>query len=400
MKTALLRTGVFGLALAVALAVQLATDAPADACGGCVCAPGFAPPDQANERVLFALADDGAAGTLLTAVIQIQYTGAVEDFAWVLPVPEVPENVDVADPGFFTSLDAATAPTFQFPFGGGGAVGCSVFGCAAGRAAPGFDTSDSGGSGPVNVWGTGGVGPYEMAIISGDTVEPLIEWIYRHGYGVPDEFVSIADDYVKENYKFVVVRLAPEAGVDQLQPLVLQYHEENPCVPLRLTSVAAIPDMGVRVYIVGDSRAVPINYGTVSPDYTKLATTPNLAADYDPFLAGEVETAGGKAWVTEYASPTDNLAGLLTGGASSYFAPGRYLTRLYTKISPWEMDEDPFFDFDPNGLDVSNVHAIQVSGTAGAAVVGRDAAALGDVFLVSAIVGLFAARRFGKRRAR
>ncbi len=414
MKSAL-RFTTPALAVLAAAAAYLAAPAPASACGGLVCDGGGpfnqVSVDQANERILFLMEDDGSGETLMTAVIQIQYEGEADDFAWILPVPEVPENVDTAEPTFFDELDTATNPTFNFPFTFA-PLACSVFGCAAsgGRAYSDDNWEDGTGGTPVNVWGTGTVGPYEMAVISSAEVDPLVEWIYRHGFNAPDEFIEIADEYVKDNYKFVVVRLVPDAGVNQLAPLVLQYHEAAPCVPLRLTSIAAVPDMGVRVYIVGPSRAVPLNFGVAAPDYTKLAVSPNGVADYEAFMASEIERSGGKAWVTEFAGPSANAISnpstglaVTTGDALEYLGRGAYVTRLYTKISPWEMDEDPFFQFDANGVDVDNLHSITITGTVGASIAGGGSGAwwnaglAGDVALVALLVGLVGLRRLRRK---
>ena len=38
------------------------------------------------------------------------------------------------------------------------------------------------------------------------------------------------------------------------------------------------------------------------------------------------------------------------------FKPGRWLTRLYTTVSPVEMNKDPIFAFNPSLPKVSNVH--------------------------------------------
>ena len=59
---------------------------PAHACGGLFCSA-TAPVNQAAERIIFSKNEDGS----VTAVVQIQYQGPSEEFAWVLPVPGIPE---------------------------------------------------------------------------------------------------------------------------------------------------------------------------------------------------------------------------------------------------------------------------------------------------------------------
>ena len=70
----------------LALSVHLQSPAEAEACG---C---FVPPDptvpivQAGERILF-----GQENGVITAHIQVQYSGPAEEFGWLLPMPAIPE---------------------------------------------------------------------------------------------------------------------------------------------------------------------------------------------------------------------------------------------------------------------------------------------------------------------
>jgi hypothetical protein len=152
---------------------------------------------------------------------------------------------------------------------------------------------------------------------------------------------------------------------------------------------------------------VPLNFGAVAPDYGKLAFSANGINDYEAFTADEVERAGGKAWVTEFAGPAENVlfnpstgVSVTSGSVLDYLDAGTYVTRLYTKISPWEMDEDPFFQFDPNGVDVDNLHSVQVTATVGAAMTGWNPGLAGDALLVAGLLGLVALRRLRRRSPR
>jgi hypothetical protein len=92
--------------LFAATALALASQAPsAKACGGFFC--GRAPVDQTAERILFEVGDDS-----VTMTTQISYNGAAEDFAWVLPLFEVPDpdSLAVFPQRALTGLDAATGP--------------------------------------------------------------------------------------------------------------------------------------------------------------------------------------------------------------------------------------------------------------------------------------------------
>ena len=80
----------------------------ARACGGFFCAT--VPMDQAGERILFA-ARDG----MVTTHVQIQYSGEAPDFAWILPVPSLPE-IQISHNEVFRQLSSATRPAFFLEF--------------------------------------------------------------------------------------------------------------------------------------------------------------------------------------------------------------------------------------------------------------------------------------------
>ena len=94
----------------------------ADACGGC-----FGPVGQATQVTAHRMAVMvGPSSTTLWD--QFEYTGAPEDFVWVLPVAgEQDVQIELASNDFFTALQAATAIQLQAPWrstgGGGGSSG-------------------------------------------------------------------------------------------------------------------------------------------------------------------------------------------------------------------------------------------------------------------------------------
>ncbi|RYE82329.1 MAG: DUF2330 domain-containing protein, partial [Myxococcales bacterium] len=95
-----------------ALALTGLAPAPARACGGTFCdnpGPGQPPMPvlQTGENVLF-IVDEGQ----VEAHVQIQYSGNPERFAWVVPMPKVPE-IKAGSQQLFVNLLQATVPTFQ-----------------------------------------------------------------------------------------------------------------------------------------------------------------------------------------------------------------------------------------------------------------------------------------------
>ena len=72
----------------------------------------------------------------------------------------------------------------------------------------------------------------------------------------------LIDVYVDEQFvQFLAMKLRPDKGAQDVEPVKVTYPEsERPMIPLRLTAVAANPDMAVMVWIYADRQALPANY--------------------------------------------------------------------------------------------------------------------------------------------
>ncbi len=311
MRRMSLRLACLGLTSA-ALALALAP-APAQACGGFFCdqiggVP--TPVDQTGENILFVV--DDAAGTV-EAHIQIQYTGDPQKFAWIIPVTAVPD-FSVGSDALFANLLSSTAPIYSFTSTRDCAddnrdpPGCSSLEASAGgdtfqesTAATGFD---EGGSGP-QIIKREVVGAFEIVVLQGGTAAELIDWLDTYGYYQDPEATPIVQEYLDEGFMFAAAKLLHGAGVDEIQPLVLTYEGSEPCVPLRLTRIAATEDMGVRVFSLADMRTVPSTYRHVELNEVRMDWA-NGADNYKDIVAMAIDTPGadGQAFVTEYAGPS------------------------------------------------------------------------------------------------
>lgn len=79
-RVAIRKVGALGILLGLG---ALLVPSPAAACGGFFC--GRQPVDQTAERILFEVGPDS-----VTMTTQISFNGAADDFAWILPLGEVP----------------------------------------------------------------------------------------------------------------------------------------------------------------------------------------------------------------------------------------------------------------------------------------------------------------------
>ena len=287
------------LALALALAgLGLPVERVASACG---C---FTPPDpsvpvvQAGERILFAIQDGQ-----VTAQIQIQYDGPAQDFGWILPLPSEP-TMELGVDELFTKLTSQTQPKYELKYSYEG--NCSFdpskraqFATAPSAATGGAEDSTSNGGSPLVYQAS--VGPYDYAVLKGDSKQPMLDWLSTNHYFVPAGTDETVAQYIHDGAFFLALKLHPGATTGDLQPVVVHYASDLPMIPIVLTSVAAKPNMGIQVWMLGGGRAIPRNYyHTVIND--ALIDWPNAGQNYNDVIIQAVGEAPGRhSFVTEYA---------------------------------------------------------------------------------------------------
>ncbi len=313
-----------GLGLS-SLALGLSAPPPAEACG---C---FAPPDpsvpivQAGERILFAHKDG-----VVTAHIQIQYQGKPGDFGWLLPLPAVPtdrngkDGIELGVDELFTQLISTTQPKYRmnrvYEQCGSGLSRNAAFGAseAAGSAADGIG-ADMGAppQAPTPLVIKDSIGPYDYAVLKADSKDLMFNWLKDNKYFVPTGTEGAVNPYIRPGAYFLALKLKAGLSAGDLQPVVLRYKSDLPMIPIILTSVAATPNMGVQVWMLGAGRAIPRNfYHTVINDAQIDWLT--AGRNYNDVIIKAVGEAEGKhAFVTEFAGSPQVMRGVLD-------RPGRF----------------------------------------------------------------------------
>jgi MYXO-CTERM domain-containing protein len=313
----------------------IALSQPAAACGGFFCSNTDV--DQSAERILFAKNEELGE---VEAHVQIFFQGSAEEFAWVVPTPDIPELFLSSDQ-IFSVLEAATAPRFVLEYE-------EVDECEDDRWW-GYDDAFSASSSPapeagggVNVVAEEEVGPYETVILQARTSDDLLTWLQDNDFDLPDDLSPALDPYVAEQSYFVAMRLANDKSAGDIQPLGMRYPSEAISIPIQLTSIAATPDMRVETYVLGDYRAVPESY---------LHVRINEAAidwfgggwNYEDVISQAADEAGGHAFATDYAGPSSVVG--------SGFDTSTYdLDAIAEAATPGEAMEQIMWQFPANGL--------------------------------------------------
>jgi hypothetical protein len=82
--------------------------------------------------------------------------------------------------------------------------------------------------------------------------------------------------------------------------VVLKFSGSIPCVPLRLTAIAALADMQVNLWVLGESRAVPSNYFEIKLNDARIDWL-HGGSNYASLVKAAADEAGGNAFIAEYA---------------------------------------------------------------------------------------------------
>jgi MYXO-CTERM domain-containing protein len=291
------------LTLPLALAGVVAyIPAVASACGGTFCDGGNPnmPVDQTGEVILFAYDGD-----FIEAHIQIQYDGGdAEQFAWLVPVPQIPE-IEVGSWRLVQAALDGTRPVYgwQNNFICDGSNGGGTF----------LQSPDGGGAnheGEVDphVVAQDVVGAFEYAVLQGGSADSINTWLLDNGYATDDQAPEILDTYIAEGSVFVAFRLKHGAEVEDIHPVVIRYQGTEPCIPLRLTRVAAKEDMDIRALFLGDARVVPTNYRHVLLNRVQLDWV-QQGTNYQDVVSMAVDAPGanGRAFITEYAGTSEMI---------------------------------------------------------------------------------------------
>jgi hypothetical protein len=274
----------------------------ATACGGTFCdlGPQAMPVDQTGENILFVID-----GTTTEAHIQIQYDpNTALKFAWVVPVTSIPQFA-VGSDALFDNILAATVPTygFSYQFDTCGGVGTTTAASSGGDGGTGGGDESTGGGPEIVLQQT--VGAFDITVLQGGTASEVMNWLAANEYEQDPDAEPILAEYLAENYLFAAFKLTNGADLDEIHPIVLEFDQDEACVPIRLTRIAAVEDMDVRAFFLADARVVPQNYRHVLVNPLRL-DWPNLAANYKDIITLAVDAfeAEGKAFVTEYAGPS------------------------------------------------------------------------------------------------
>jgi MYXO-CTERM domain-containing protein len=274
------------LAVLPSVALLLAAEHRAAACGGCFHPPKETPTVVTDHRMIFAVSPKQT-----TLYDQMRYTGAPSSFAWVLPIAGQ-VKIGLSSDELFNALDSQTSVEVIGP-----EANCwvppSCVQALPPSVAAGARGGGGGGGGGVTVFAHEVVGPYETVQLRATDPKALATWLSAHHYEIPPDAQAIVDGYVKEQSSFLAMKLVPGATVQAMRPVRVTSPGASITLPLRMVAAGAGATLGVTLWVVSDGRYEPQNFPfftigaadvvwdwtTSSSNYTTVRASKTKAAD-------------------------------------------------------------------------------------------------------------------------
>ncbi len=238
-----------GSALAITL-LGLSTLASIALADGCMIAP-WQLEIYESEQIAY-LDYDSNTGIEILHILP-KFHGDSQNFAWIIPVPGLPELAE-SDADLFRELADLTAPEYRYRDQG---WGCGMLG---------FKSSPAADDGGVDIIEQELVGIYQTMILGADDAgaltDSLTDWGFLHEYNV-DEVSAMLTTYVDEEWHFVTLKVDSNAfvgiepdwyGEYAMYPIELVFEVDAPVYPMRISAISADDDTSVTLYVKTDHR--------------------------------------------------------------------------------------------------------------------------------------------------
>ena len=290
------RLATLTLALAMMLAGNLSFTAEAQAfCGFYV--SGASKPLRNSATQVIVMRE----GTTTVLSMRSNYQGPPEDFALVVPVPQLlkEENIKVLDGDVFDKVYGITAPQF-FEYK-------QEYDCPRKTKAKPIVSPSKKHTKTISKFSTG---EFNITVLSSQESNELEKWLQENGYNIPEGASEALAPYIASGMYFVVAKVNADKvkfdskGNALLSPLRFHYNSDELSIPLQLGLLNADGPQDLVINIIsGDSRYRAANYPNVRIP-TDLIVPLSVKKDFDGFyeaLFSDILKKKPGAVVTEYA---------------------------------------------------------------------------------------------------
>jgi hypothetical protein len=188
-----------------------------------------------------------------TLILRTSFETQTKDFAWVVPVPSLPEFEQASASLFAQAFEYTTALHHD-----------RNLGCAC--LEEDEYATKAGAPGDVTIYDEQTVGIYGTSVIGAESSADLIDWLEEHGYlGDTNRFLvtEALQYYIDKDWYFVAMRidstaLAGNPGAwswyGNTQPISLTFDTEQAVLPMRISAISTGEAVDVYVYVSAPHR--------------------------------------------------------------------------------------------------------------------------------------------------
>jgi hypothetical protein len=223
--------------------------------------------------------------------------------------------------------------------------------------------------------------PLVLTQIAAQPDMPVLAWIFGEMRGIPTNWFNVLINEKKidwlnygQNYAEVVTQAVDEAAGHGFvteyaggSDIVYDVYYEGQCDADQLASITD-PETFMMQMLQLNCPRDPTSQGVIKKHIPKPDDLPEDCQSDQAFYTWNLEECLGhmpEDWTFDGAAMAADVEEKITGplkAAQALLDKHPYLTRLYTTVSPDEMNRDPFFAFNPELEDVSNHHTAMGTG--------------------------------------
>lgn len=302
-----------------------------------------------------------ADGQVVRVVLRTHFVPGPRELCWLIPVPDTPRDIAAVNETYFDELNGFTAPVLAFP----SKPRMLGLGCAAETAHEPLHS--------VTLEAAGTAGVFEYVALKATHAPDLLAWLKEHGYFASADAASVIDTYLKENFRFLALRLRADlpAGkaTQAVHPVTYTYRAGKQLVfPLRISQPSSAEENEILIYTLAPGRMAAANFGNGTFSGGRFSEKPGTPSgtDYEDRL--RIRSRSERAFVTEFAEALSDGSGiselLLRKSVAIPDRPNGepwFLTRLHAVLTRAQLDRDLILEPSQDHRPVQRRH--QVAGT-------------------------------------
>ncbi|MEO7112211.1 MAG: DUF2330 domain-containing protein, partial [Polyangiaceae bacterium] len=179
--------------------------------------------------------------------------------------------------------------------------------------------------GGVTVTKQQNVGPYETVQLHATDSGALNAWLTTNGFSIPADVTPVIDEYVKEGFDFLAMKLLPDEGVQAMRPVRVTTQGASLSLPLRMAAIGTGATVGITIWVVADGRYEPQNFPLFHIEDSELIWDWNTqSSNYTTLRAQKEANLVGRGWEIESSLGLNEtlISGVIESGGIYYGGGG------------------------------------------------------------------------------